>query len=106
GVLARWVVAPALVLILTTYLQIDPGFINLIGHFSGSRWFLPREQANFQLEDLILAAALLAYVIGHFRLTTIVHQGMPNDPTPRREGDPKTPPPPPPQPAPPPAFPP
>src|SRR5262249_52364777 len=41
GVLARWVVAPALVLILTTYLLIDPGFINLIGQFSGSRWVLP-----------------------------------------------------------------
>jgi hypothetical protein len=92
GVLARWVVAPALVLILTTYLQVDRGFFNLIGQFSGGRWFLPDERAAFQIEDVILAAALLAYVIGHFRLTTIVHQGMPNEPTPRREGDPKTPP--------------
>jgi hypothetical protein len=92
GVLARWVVAPALVLILATYLLFDPGFLNLIGRFSGAPWFLPRERAVFEIEDIILAAALLAYVIGHFRLTTVVHQGMPDEPTPRGDRDLKNPP--------------
>jgi hypothetical protein len=92
GVLARWVVAPALVLILTTYLLVDPGFLNLVGAFTGARWFLPRDNAEFNIEDVILAAALLAYVIGHFRLTALVHQGMPDDPTTRSERDPANPP--------------
>jgi len=92
GVLARWVVAPALVLILTTYLLVDPGFMNLVGTFTRIPWTLPHEKAAFALEDVILAAALLAYVIGHFRLTALVHQGMPDDPTTRAGRDASNPP--------------
>ena len=80
GVLARWVISPILVLALTTYLRIDPGFLSVISYVSGSRWFLSRTPSGFNLEDVILAAALLAYVIGHYRLTSLVHQGMPEDP--------------------------
>jgi hypothetical protein len=80
GILARWVISPVLVLALTTYLRIDPGFMNLIGSVSGSRWVPPRVSSGFDLMDALLAASLLAYIIGHFRLTSLVHQGMPDDP--------------------------
>src|SRR5204862_3489228 len=93
GILARWTASPILVLLLTTYLVIDPGFMSLIGWVSGSVWFTPRTGGGgFNLEDVILAAALLAYVIGHFRLTSILHQGMPDEPTARKERDPLNPP--------------
>ena len=42
GVLARWTAAPVLVLLLTTYLTIDPNFFNLVGLVTGSPWFFPR----------------------------------------------------------------
>lgn len=92
GVLARWTAAPVLVLLLTTYLMIDPGFINIIGMISGGHWFSPGRQEGFDLEDVLLAAGLLAYTVGHFRLTSMVHQGMPVDPTVQRTSDPANPP--------------
>jgi hypothetical protein len=92
GILARWTAAPVLVLLLTTYLMIDPGFINLIGWVTGSPWFFPRPPGGFDLEDVLLAAGLLAYTIGHYRLTSMVHQGMPNEPTSQRASDPANPP--------------
>lgn len=92
GILARWTAAPVLILLLTAYLTIDPGFLNLIGMVTGSPWFYPRPPGGFDLEDILLAAGLLAYTIGHFRLTAMVHQGMPADPTVQRVSDPATPP--------------
>lgn len=80
GVLARWVISPAIVLLMTTYLMIDPGFMNVFGMIGGGRWFTSRSSGGFDIEDVLLAASLLAYVIGHFRLTALVHQGMPADP--------------------------
>jgi hypothetical protein len=92
GILARWTAAPVLILLLTTYLTIDPGFLNLIGMVTGSPWFYPRPPGGFDMEDVLLAAGLLAYTVGHFRLTAIVHQVMPADPTVQRVSDPATPP--------------
>lgn len=92
GILARWTAAPILVLLLTTYLVIDPGFMNLIGWITGSTWLFPRPTGGFDLEDVLLAAGLLAYAIGHYRLTAMVHQGMPNEPTAQRGTDPANPP--------------
>lgn len=92
GVLARWTAAPVLVLLLTTYLMIDPGFINVIGWVTGGPWFLPDPGTGFKLEDLLLAGGLLAYTIGHFRLTALVHQGMPNESSAQRAADPARPP--------------
>jgi len=92
GVLARWTAAPVLVLLLTTYLMIDPGFFNLIGMVTRTPWLFPRPPGGFDLEDVLLAAGLLAYTIGHFRLTSMVHQGMPADPTVQRPPDPANPP--------------
>jgi len=92
GVLARWTAAPVLILLLTTYLIIDPGAGNLMGWFTGMPWSFSQSPGGFHLEDVILSAALLAYVIGHFRLTAILHQGMPDEPTVRKERDPANPP--------------
>jgi hypothetical protein len=92
GILARWTASPILILLLTTYLLIDPGFMTLTGFVTGLPWATPRAPGGFNLEDVILAAALLAYVIGHFRLTSILHQGMPDEPTARKERDPLNPP--------------
>ncbi|MSR54799.1 MAG: hypothetical protein EXS09_16150 [Gemmataceae bacterium] len=93
GVLTRWTGSPILILLLTIYLKIDPSFINIIGQFTGSRWF-SREPPGigFFVDDLILAAGLLAYSIGHFRLLSLIHQSMPEDPTSRRDVDSKNPP--------------
>jgi hypothetical protein len=92
GILARWTAAPVLILLLTTYLTIDPGFLNVIGFVTGEPWFFPKPGTGFNLEDVLLAAGLLAYTVGHYRLTVMVHQGMPNDPTVQRAGDPTNPP--------------
>jgi hypothetical protein len=92
GVLARWTASPILVLLLTIYLMLDPAFLGIVGFLSGERWLLPRESASFDLNDLIVAAGLLAYVIGHFRLTSLIHQSMPEDPTVRHDRDPTRPP--------------
>ncbi len=92
GILARWTISPILVLLLTVYMMIDPGFLCIVSRFSGTRWFPPRVDGGFSIEDMMLATALLAYVIGHFRLTAIIHQSMPDDPTIRRDRDPANPP--------------
>ena len=92
GILAHWTAAPVLILLLTSYLMMDPGFANLIGLFRGEKWYFPKSSGGLSLEDIILAAGLLAYVIGHFRLTAIIHQGMPDDPSSRKERDPLSPP--------------
>jgi hypothetical protein len=92
GIFARWHAAPVLILLLTTYLLMDPGAGNLIGQVSGMPWDFPRESGGFKLEDAVLAASLLAYVIGHYRLTSILHQGMPDEATVRKDRDPLNPP--------------
>jgi hypothetical protein len=92
GLFARWTAAPVLILLLTTYLLIDPGFVNTIGRLTGTPWFFPRPGNGFNLEDVLLAGGLLAYTIGHYRLTGILYQGMPHDPTAQRGIDPANPP--------------
>jgi hypothetical protein len=92
GVLARWTAAPILILLLTIYQLIDPGFMNLLGWIGGGRWYFDRSVGGFNIEDLLLGGSLLAYIIGHFRLTSLLHQGMPDEPTSRREVDPANPP--------------
>lgn len=87
GILLRWTAAPILILLFTAYLHIDPGFGNLLGQVTGSRWFWQRTSAVFQLEDLLLAGGFLVYVIGHYRLAGMLHQAMPDEPTVRRDVD-------------------
>jgi hypothetical protein len=92
GILARWTAAPVLILLMTTYLLIDPGFYNLVAWVTGGPRFFGRTGGGFDLEDVLLAAGLLAYTLGHFRLTSLIHQGMPNEPTAQRPTDPANPP--------------
>src|SRR5439155_13787604 len=89
--LARWTASPILVLLLTIYLAIDPRFGGLIGYVTFSRW-RPDYSTEFGLFDIILAGSLLTYVIGHFRLNSIIYQSMPEDPTIRHDRDPFNPP--------------
>jgi hypothetical protein len=92
GILARWTAAPVLILLLTTYLLIDPRFMGLIARLTGDRPFFAPMPGGFELEHVLLAGGLLAYSIGHFRLTSLIHQGMPNEPTVQRQPDPTDPP--------------
>lgn len=92
GILARWTAAPVLILLLTTYLLIDPGFGNLVARVIGEPRFFPRTPGGFDLENVLLAGGLLAYSIGHFRLTCLIHQAMPAEPTAQRQPDPADPP--------------
>ena len=92
GLIGRWTISPILFLILVTYLIFDPGFAGLAEAFdsyrrsySGRRSFT----GNVVLEDLLLAASILLYLMAHYRLMSFVHKSMPDDPAPRRKGQPE-----------------
>jgi len=93
GLTARWVVSPPLVLLLTTYLLFDPGFEGLFvmiqGYpraWSGSTgWYY----GQLDFTNMLLAAAILVYVIAQYRLLSLFHKSMPDDPPPRRKGQPE-----------------
>ncbi len=83
GLIGGWAISPALFLILTTYLLIDPNFERLMwginrGHTHGS-----------PIDDLMLAASILVYLIAQFRLLSLLHKSMPDDSPPRRAGQPE-----------------
>jgi hypothetical protein len=84
GVLARWVISPTLVLLLTVYMLYDPGFFGVINFIGTGRWQVFPDGPGFDLMNAVLAASLLAYFIGHYRLNALLHAGIANDPTPRR----------------------
>lgn len=79
GILARWTAAPILVLLLSIFMLIDPGFMNSINFVTGGRRMFFGTPSGFRIEDGLLAAAMLAYSVGHYRLTAIVTQAMPLD---------------------------
>lgn len=84
GVLARWVISPVMALIITVYLMYDPAFIGLLTLVDSGRVVFLGDGPGFDLNNVVLAASLLAYVIGHYRLNALLHFGMAEDPTPRR----------------------
>ncbi len=86
GLLARWVISPCLVLVLTSYLLFDPNFERLVPAFDGARRSLSYGRVSMAvgLSDILLAAAILIYLIAQCRIFSLVHQSMPNDPPPRR----------------------
>ena len=92
GILARWTASPVLILLLTIFVAIDPGFYGVINLATDGSWYNPMRTSGFTVDQLLLAAALLAYFVGHFRLTSIVFQSMPEDPTIRHDADPSRPP--------------
>ncbi|WP_020473942.1 hypothetical protein [Zavarzinella formosa] len=86
GILFRWTGSPIIVLLLTTYGLIDPGFLGLLNFLASWRWSpMITSSFGFNLEDLLLATALLSYLIGHYRLNALVGPVLPNDPSVRRE---------------------
>jgi hypothetical protein len=80
GLIGRWAISPILFLILTTYLLIDPNFDRLMRSTSH------RHVHTGQIDDLLLGASVLVYLMAQFRLLSLLHKSMPDDPPPRRTG--------------------
>lgn len=92
GLINRWIISPILFLILATYLLFDPNFGNLIEAMDGYRrsYYGSRSSpSTFDPQDLLLAGCILAYMMAHYRLMSLVHKSMPDDPAPRRKGQPE-----------------
>jgi len=91
GLIARWVISPILFLILVTYLLFDPDFGSLVEMMEGYRRAYRGRGVStaFGLDDLLLAATILVYLMSHYRLMSFVHKSMPDDPAPRRKGQPE-----------------
>lgn len=85
GLFAKWTGAPVVVLILTAYGLSDPGFFSLLNLVGTGKWLSFAVAGGFNLEDVLLATALLAYVVGHYRLNALLGEAMPKDPSARRE---------------------
>lgn len=93
GLLARWTISPAIFLILGTYMLYDPYFEIVVGEVEGysrlSRYRGWRASQAIDVEDILLGASILVYLICQFRLLSLVRQSMPDDPPPRRKGQPE-----------------
>lgn len=92
GLISRWIISPILFLILITYLLFDPGFGNLIEAMDGYRRGYSRGRSStvgLDQSDLLLAACIMVYMMAHYRLMSFVHKSMPDDPAPRRKGQPE-----------------
>ena len=91
GLMARWVISPGLFLIITSYLLYDPDFDRLRDSLYGPK-SVPGRYPRFTelgLPEILLAASILTYLIAQFRLLSLAHQSMPDDPPPRRKGQPE-----------------
>lgn len=89
GLIVGWVVSPALFILLSTYLFIDPNFEGLTNGYR-SRYSGSLRGPNtplFSLEDLLLASSGLGYLIAHFRLQSLAFRGMPLEPRIKRKGE-------------------
>jgi hypothetical protein len=93
GLLARWVISPALFLILLTYLLYDPNFGGLAEYLQGSAFYPWSYRRSLGVEDVLLILSVVVYLMAQFRLLSFIHKSMPDDPPPRRKGqpEPKTP---------------
>jgi hypothetical protein len=92
GLISRWIVSPILFLILVMYLLFDPGFGSLVDAMDGYRRGYSRGRGspnNLDFMDLLLAACILIYMMAHYRVMSFVHKSMPDDPAPRRKGQPE-----------------
>ena len=84
GVIARWRAGPPLVLLGLVVLEVVHGFMGLPYATADSGW------GDSVFMDAVLAAAVLAYAAGHYRLLSLVHTAFPIDPRrppPRRDRD-------------------
>ena len=83
GLIGRWAISPALFLILTTYLAIDPNFESWL-------WGIRRGSGRAgPIENLMLAACILVYLMAQFRLHSLLHKSRPDDPPPRPPAQPE-----------------
>lgn len=90
GLIFRWVISPVLFLILTTYLLIDPNFVGLSEMLAGRFGGWGRYYGRFSVfSDALLSASVLIYLMANFRVLSLVHRSMPDDPPPRRKGQPE-----------------
>jgi hypothetical protein len=73
-----------------TYLLIDPNFRGLVETFEGEQSYWGYGfRRRFALDDALFAAAVLVYLMAQFRVLSFVHKSMPDDPPPRRKGQPE-----------------
>src|SRR5262249_39093164 len=90
GLILRWVISPALFLIMLTYLLIDPNFRNLLDELAreSTYWSYPYRR-GLSFDDVLLVASILVYLMAQFRVLSFIHKSMPADPPPRRKGQPE-----------------
>ncbi|HVS37060.1 MAG TPA: hypothetical protein VMS17_15980 [Gemmataceae bacterium] len=72
GVVARWRVGPVLVLLGLALLEV----VNRTPHWGRMRYLLSQESLFL---DAVLAASMLTYAAGHYRLLSLTHSGFPVD---------------------------
>ncbi len=91
GLVSRWIISPILFLILLTYLLFDPDFGGLKDALYGYRssYFGGGYAIRDFPEIILLAATVVIYMMAHYRLMSLVHKSMPDDPAPRRKGQPE-----------------
>jgi hypothetical protein len=92
GLLAGWVISPAMFILLSSYLILDPNFQSLTGAFGGSRFrieggFRGSQTPFFNIEDVILALSGLGYLIAQFRLQSLAFRSVPSEPRIKRKGE-------------------
>jgi hypothetical protein len=80
GLIGLWAASPMLFMLSTTYQLIDPNFTRLLTGLQG------RQRDTGHAEDLLLAGTILVYLMAQFRLLSLLHKSMPDDPPPRRIG--------------------
>jgi hypothetical protein len=90
GLILRWIISPILFLIIFSYILIDPNFSNIIDVLQvGSRIWSRSYWGDRLFSDILLSASVLIYLMANFRVLSFVHKSMPDDPPPRRKGQPE-----------------
>lgn len=89
GLIFRWLISPMLFLIMLTYLLCDPNLQSLRDSLANEPYRLqPRNYTRDWSDDFMLALSIVIYFIAQYRVLSFVHQSMPDDPPPRRKGQP------------------
>lgn len=84
GLLGRWASSPIFVLIFTSYLLFDTGFNGILSFLSFGSYRVYLNKIPLNIETLLLTIGILIYMIGHYRLYSMLTQITPKDPFPRR----------------------
>ncbi len=86
GLLLRWLPTPLFVLLLLTYFMVFP--FGIPGEAFENRWEI--EEGRFRLTDILMALAVLVYVVSHYRIIGIVQQVVAYEGAVRRNDEPAT----------------